>query len=311
MAVKPLGHFATTEIEETRIMANATESAVRRQVEAMGASTFEVGVLIPGKDTGATRGDTVMLLRTWDTETIYRSIPWLRAKNAAGAAIYIRPHGEHHLSLVDDLTARAVQHMKDSGFEPALVVETSPGNFQAWVNHGMLLDKRTSTAAAKGLAEKFGGDPGAADWRHFGRLAGFVNRKRKYQRADGLFPFVRIAEQRRGLVYSEAGSFISAMGNELRRYEKRWSPHEEGTRFHGRLKSIDDFRSNPTYCGDGNRIDLAYAVYALAHGVGEAAVRCAIQSRDLSKKGSDARQEAYVERTIKKAFQHCVAGRSR
>jgi hypothetical protein len=78
------------------------------------------------------------------------------------------------LQEVRDLTADAVQQMKESGFEPTLVVETSPGNHQAWLNHGKILDKRTSTAAAKALAEKFGGDPGAADWRHFGRLSGFV-----------------------------------------------------------------------------------------------------------------------------------------
>ena len=291
-------------------MANATERAVRHQVEAMGAATFEVGVLIPGKGTDA-RGDTAMLLRTWDTETIHRSTPWLRAKNAAGAAIYIRPRGEHCLSLVDDLTAAAVQQMKKHGFEPTLVVETSPGNFQAWLNHGTILDKRSSTAAAKALAERFGGDPGAADWRHFGRLAGFVNRKQKYQKPDGLFPFVRIAEHHQGLVYSEAASFISAVCDELKRRERRWSPHVEGTGVHGRLKSIEDFRSNPVYSGDGNRIDLAYAVYAIAHGVDEATVRRGIQSRDLSKKGSEARQEAYVVRTIEKALQHCSAGRSR
>jgi hypothetical protein len=292
-------------------MANATENAVHRQVEAMGAATFEVGVLIPGKDTGATRGDAAMLLRTWDTETIYRSIPWLRAKNVAGAAIYIRPHGEHQLSLVDDLTAVAVQQMKECGFEPTLVVETSPGNFQAWVNHGTILDKRTSTAAAKALAEKFGGDPGAADWRHFGRLAGFANKKRRYQRPDGLFPFVRISEQHRGLVYSEAASFISGVRSELGGREPRWSLHEQVTRSDGRLKTIDDFRSNPAYCGDGNRIDLAYAVYAVAHGVDEASIRRAIQTRDLSKKGSEGRQEAYLARTITKAIQHCNASRSR
>jgi RepB DNA-primase from phage plasmid len=292
-------------------MANATENAVRRQVEAMGAATFEVGVLIPGKDAGAARGDTAMLLRTWDTETIHRSTPWLRAKNAAGAAIYIRPHGEHRLSLVDDLTAAAVQQMKEHGFEPTLIVETSPSNFQAWLDHGTILDKRTSTTAAKALADRFGGDPGAADWRHFGRLAGFVNRKLKYQKPDGLFPFVRIAEQHHGLVYSEAASFISAVRDELKRRDTRWSPHTEGIGFHGRLKSIDDFRSNPAYCGDGNRIDLAYAVYAIAHGVDEAAVRRAIESRDLSKKGSEARQEEYVVRTIEKALKHCNTGRSR
>ena len=70
--------------------------------------------------------------------------------------------------------------MKRSGFSPALVVETSPGNFQAWVKHPRKLDSELGTAAARALAEKFGGDTGAADWRHYGRLAGFANRKAKY-----------------------------------------------------------------------------------------------------------------------------------
>jgi hypothetical protein len=247
-------------------MANATETAVRRQIESMATAVFEIGVLLPAKDATEIKRDAVMLLRTWDPATIHRSIPWLRAKNAGGAAIYIRPHGEHHLSLVDDLTDKAVQQMKKGGFEPTLLVETSPGNFQAWLNHGTVLDKRTSTAAARALAERFGGDPGAADWRHFGRLAGFVNKKRRYQKPDGLFPFVRIAEQHPGVIYAQAASFLSTVQASVKEQEAvrppRWlsvAPAREG-----RLKTIDDFRSDAVYAGDGNRIDLAYAVYALA-----------------------------------------------
>jgi len=70
-----------------------------------------------------------------------------------------------------------------------------------------------------------------------------------------------------------------------------------------RQLSIEDFRSNPSYDGDGNRIDLAYSVYALAHGVSEAAIAKAINSRDLSKKGSQARQVDYTSRTLAKATQ--------
>ena len=46
--------------------------------------------------------------------------------------------------------------MKRAGFEPCVVVETSPGNFQAWVNHGRVLPKVESTAAARELAERLG-----------------------------------------------------------------------------------------------------------------------------------------------------------
>jgi hypothetical protein len=68
-----------------------------------------------------------------------------------------------------------------------------------------------------------------------------------------------------------------------------------------RPKTIDTFRSDPRYGGDGNRIDLAYAIYAFAHGATETEVATAIRTRDLSKKGSEHRQQDYIERTIRKA----------
>ena len=229
-------------------------------------------------------------------------------KNAEGAAIYIRPHGEHPYSLIDDLSAEGVRRLKAEGFTPAIVVETSPGNFQAWLHHGETLDKRTSTAAARALAEKFGGDRGAADWRHFGRLAGFTNRKPRYRQADGLYPFVRVTERNSCGVFPRASSFLAGIRPLLRQE----GPPRSSAALHPRsninvpFKTIDDFRADPSYAGDGNRIDLAFAVYALAHGHTEDSVRAAILTRDLTKKGAEARQNAYVTRTVSKALDHLL-----
>jgi len=192
--------------------------------------------------------------------------------------------------------------MKTDGFRPALVVETSPGNFQAWLKHSRRLSKELSTAAARALAREYKGDLGAADWRHFGRLAGFTNRKEKYK-SDGLFPFV-LLRQANGLPYPEADRFIARIERQLdqdhqeRERRKAAAPRHEPQ---GVLRSIDNFRANPTYAGDGTRIDLAYAIYALAHGVPDARIEAAIRSRDLTHKGNEKRQVEYVERTIKKA----------
>src|SRR5437879_5261774 len=164
---------------------NKTVEAVTHQIAAMGCGVFEVGLFKPE----ATGRAPVMLPRTWDTETLLRSIAWLRRENRDGRNIYIRPKGEHNLSLVDDLTRNAVDEMMRSGFRPALIVETSPGNFQAWLKHPEQLSKEMGTAAARALADNFGGDRGAADWRHYGRLAGFTNRKEKYRdAATGMHP---------------------------------------------------------------------------------------------------------------------------
>jgi len=288
-----------------------TAGAVERQVAAMGSELFEVGLYNPN----ASEGESVMIARVWDAGTIAKSVPWLRYQNGEGRNIYIRPKGEHDLSMVDDLTTDALSVMKEAGFNPAVIVETSPGNFQAWLKHPERLSKEVSTAAARALAEKFGGDRGAADWRHFGRLAGFSNRKAKYLNAStGLYPFVHLVEAA-GRVYPEAERFLGDVKSDL---ERR---HAERERLMSRecvrggvirpwdLKSIDAFRADGRYGGDGTRIDLAYAVYALSHGINAEQVATAIRSRDLEHKGKERRQDDYVVRTVKKAQAMIERGR--
>jgi hypothetical protein len=281
---------------------NRTVEAVQRQVEAMTADLFEVGLFKPD----AQEGEAIMVPRMWDSDSLARSIPWLRHQNRDGRNIYIRPKGEHDLSLIDDLTRDAIAQMKLAGFSPALVVETSPSNFQAWLKHPEKLDKEMGTAAARALAERFGGDTGAADWRHFGRLSGFTNRKQKYcDPATGLYPFVKLVEAG-GAVYPEAERFLTEVRQRIedrhRERERRASCASAPIPRVSQTKSIDAFRGDLRYGGDGTRIDLAYAVYAIAHGHTEGEVEAAIRSRDLSHKGSERRQQDYVQRTIKKAL---------
>jgi hypothetical protein len=68
-------------------------------------------------------------------------------------------------------------------------VETSPGNFQAWLKLADQLPAEVRGRAARELAAEYGGDPNSADGRHYGRLAGFTNQKPKHTR-DGRQPYV-------------------------------------------------------------------------------------------------------------------------
>jgi len=270
-----------------------------RQAQAMDTKLFEVGLFKP-----SARAE--MLLRTWDSDTLVQSIAWLKFQNLDGRNIYIRPKGEHALSMVDDLTAEALERMKHSGFTPALIVETSPNNFQVWLNHGRTLPKAASTVAARSLAERFHGDRGAADWRHFGRLAGFTNRKDKYRQPSGLYPYVRLVHAT-GQVYERAAEFTAEIESRVEAARvsaeiRRRTFRENGNSANpGPIKSIERFREDPRYASDGNRVDLAFAVHALSHGVSENEVRAAIASRDLRHKGTDKRQMEYIERTLEKA----------
>jgi len=285
-----------------------TNRAVEQQLVAMGSELFEVGLYNPN----AGAGESVMIPRVWNFETVLKSVPWLRYQNYQGRNIYIRPKGEHDLSMVDDLTRDTVSAMREAGFNPALIVETSPGNFQAWLKHPERIGKEVSTAAARALAKKFGGDEGAADWRHFGRLAGFSNRKPgHFDASTGLYPFVRLIEAA-GRVYPEAEWFLAGVKSDL---ERRNAEREHLRSRHVAtiaprdLKGIDMFRVDGRYGGDGTRVDLAYAVYALSHGASAEEVDTAIRSRDLSHKRSERRQNEYMERTIKKALAAIERGR--
>lgn len=156
--------------------------AIQKQIKALDVPRFEVG--IREAKTGQ------MMNREWSRAEVEQSAAWLKRMNAKGNDVYIRPAGEHGLVLVDDLTTDKISRMAKDGFPSAATIETSPGNYQAWVK---LSDKPISadarTVAARSLAKHYGGDLNSADSKHYGRLAGFTNQKPKHAR-DGKQPYV-------------------------------------------------------------------------------------------------------------------------
>ncbi|MBL8211171.1 MAG: hypothetical protein JNK87_10690 [Bryobacterales bacterium] len=96
-------------------MNRITLDAITRQADAMAVDVFEIGLYKPAVD-GKTN-EPEMLPRTWDKATLMKSVGWLKYQNSQGRNIYIRPKGEHALSLVDDLTAAALDRMKSEGFQ--------------------------------------------------------------------------------------------------------------------------------------------------------------------------------------------------
>lgn len=305
---------------------------VQQQIIAMGCASFEVGA-IKQADANARQ-----LLETHEAEWFMdvKNLARLASYNMKGYHIYVRPFGDHNLSLVDDLSEESVQKMKTDGFEPAVVVETSPGNFQAWVKHsenfraGKLQE---STLAAKMLAEVYGGDDQAAKGRGFGRLAGFTNQKEKYARESGgrkLFPFSRLIESN-GNTCSRAEEFAKEvharfsqrLDNDQKAAQKWRQNHSQKQVAFARVdrtQSLQDFYSRPEYLAfnkDGNtqyhRADFAYALYALDRlNKSRADVMADIDRGTLASSagepGSKKRAE-YLERTVDTASARAGAWR--
>jgi hypothetical protein len=276
-----------------------TRNAVRRQLAAMSGERFDIGVLRP---------DGRMLLREdWTPDQINTALAWLRRENAHGAHIYVRPSGTHALSLLDDLTAEAIARMKGSGFQPAVVVETSPDNFQAWLNHGRVLDRKLSTHVTKELARRFGGDLSSADWRHFGRLAGFTNQKPARRLENGLSPFVRLHDCKE-LKYNAADEFLNEVSLliEKAHAERQAQRPSRSSSTNNPMRCLSDFYGDARYGGDRHRADMAWALRAASRGLSEQQITDEIlHQRDLSKKGGPPRQLDYAARTAVKAVRSC------
>ena len=189
-----------------------TARAVAAQLEAMGAERYEIGISNQATDR--------MIPRVYTPEQALRAVGFLRAANREDSNIYVRPRAEAGtnvgLVLVDDLSLDRVARMHHDRCAPAAVTETSPGNYQAWVR---LTEKPITadlaTAAACELMERYGGDPASADYRHYGRLAGYTNRKPTRVRDDGLHPFVRLHESV-GRAAGQAEEILEAAAARLR-----------------------------------------------------------------------------------------------
>jgi hypothetical protein len=99
------------------------ERLVRIQLRAMSCERFDLGIR---RDAGE------MILREGQGAIeIEEAIKWLRHENGKGAHIYIRPAGTHSLSLIDDLTADAIERMRADGF-----------NRPSWLRHRPVTSRR-------------------------------------------------------------------------------------------------------------------------------------------------------------------------
>ena len=209
------------------------------------------------------------------------------------------------LHALDDLTRATLGRLASEGFAPAAVVETSPGNFQAWLRHAQPLPKELGTLAAKTLAERFGADRSAADWRRFGRAPGFTNHKPQHREPHGLYPFARLIRHTGQLTPNAAAlrSDLEALQEKARqeRTALRLSLAARSTRF-PILVSLSRFRSSPRYEGRPAAADMAFCIAACSHGWSESDISAALSRDYLSRDPSHTRQNSYIRRTIAKAM---------
>ncbi len=274
-----------------------TETTVRNMLRAIEAPLYDVGVL---SDRGMLPG-----LDGIPASSVLEKLSLLKYRNARGSHIYIRPSGEHRYTALDDLSETSLAKLAADGFSPCAVVETSVGNFQAWLKHHAVLPKLLGTFAAQTLAARYDADPSAADWRRFGRLPGFTNCKPKYKRPDGLFPFVRL-KSCTGEQYPMAETFVE----EITRLHEAREQEPEARRLEASLSSrrgprsepsLERFRTSSKYQDRPAAADIAFCVAASGSGMSEGLMERVLEDDYLSRDPSPSKRAAYIRRTMTKA----------
>jgi len=194
---------------------NLTLQAIRRQLTAMPDDLYLIR-LIHHQTKRAFPGE-----RLWTAAQLVHpaTVRFLRVRNREGCDVYIQPYAEGRnpgfiLVDLDHTDTAVIETMRSNGHDPCVVLQTSPGNLQAWVQVSTTpIEPAVASRIGKQLAAVYGGDPASTDWRHLGRLAGFTNQKPHRRNGRGYSPWVRVLHARAGL--ARGASLLEAAEHRL------------------------------------------------------------------------------------------------
>ena len=295
-------------VDEARMSArpDRTRLAVERQLAAMGQPHYQIG--ISDQDTGQ------MMERTWTEPQVLDALSWLKRQNARGANIYIRPDPkkvpDHDLILVDDLDQDKLDNMRAAGHDPALVVETSPANYHAWIKLPEPQPPEIRLEISRRLTTEYGGDENSIGAVRYGRLAGLTNRKPIHETGRGLYPFV-LLRQATGRVAAAAASLVQAARDRLeglaRQQEQRrreaairrsLHPPQQGAPSRDPVPAFRRARARLTDT-DASRADFTAGLILARQGYSAEQIGAAIEaaSPELAARKTG-HEEDYVRRTV-------------
>lgn len=171
------------------------------------------------KQDGATRGFTPEELRA--------HIPAMLRLQQRGENIYYTPLSEerHHI-LIDVMTRESMKKLYADGFWPAVVLKSSPGNYQCVLTipklHGPH-NREVGNRFTERLNKQYG-DPKLSGCIHPHRAPGFANLKPKHRKENGAYPRVKLlqAEKRE---CAKALQLSRSIAHELAAAAKREETH--------------------------------------------------------------------------------------
>lgn len=289
----------------------------RRYADAVNAERYRVTCIrmeengdkktfILDKKGGMTRGFT-------PKEMAVRMSEMIRLQRR-GENIYYTPLSDdrHHI-LIDDMTVQSLERLKRDGFQPAVVLESSPGNYQCLLTIprlGTEFDRDVGNRLTERLNREYG-DKKLCGCIHPHRAPGFENRKPKHRRENGSFPQVKLlfAERRecgKALVLARQIDHEYAEAAEKRKVERRtftlpdFRPGDPAAAYYAHLENIRRHLTIEDY----SRVDAMIALRLRSNGHSREAVEetiraCAPTIRETQ---IGRNWQRYAERTADYAF---------
>ena len=196
---------ARRQLQQARAEAMKSEQLKQfeRYADAVGAERYRVTCIklrkdgskqtfILDKQDGITQGFT--------PQEIEQRTPALQRLQRRGEDLYYTPLSDkkHHI-LIDDMNREKLDRLLRDGYQPAAVLESSPGNYQAIITVqklGMPHDRAVGNRLAERLNREYG-DHKLSDCIQPHRAPGYENLNPKHQGEDGSYPVVRLIEAER------------------------------------------------------------------------------------------------------------------
>lgn len=241
----------------------------------------------------------------------------MRRIQARGENIYYTPLSQdrHHI-LIDDMSAQSVNRLRADGFQPAVILLSSPGNFQCILTIpklGTEFDRQVGNRLTEQLNRQYG-DKNLSGCIHPHRAPGFENRKPKHRREDGSYPEVRLIAASR-LECPKALALSRQLNSDLEEEDRKareraarvrtdssfvGSPGSPFAAYHAHFNDIHRHMT----VEDASRVDAMIAIRMRATGHSQADIAAAIEQCAPSIRNGERRRNwrDYAERTANYAF---------
>jgi hypothetical protein len=241
---------------------------------------FLRGVVSEAYEVKLIKNPYVITRPCWKAKDVLNNISFLDNYNKSGLNIYIRPLDKRFI-LLDDLERCVLDSLAE--IKPCLLMETSQGNYQAWLKLQEVPAERSELLQIwRRLAARFNADMASAKPEQIGRLPGFYNRKEKY------FPNFPLVKLHRSL---DRFSTWEPSNPENPENPENYPPPV--------VKMKTDVHKKPGK--DRSAFDFALACSLIEQGKTDDEIRSYISTRSDKAK---TRNDNYLDRTIQNARKH-------